>query len=198
MTSAIYQPEGTDPSLPHHRPLARLLLSASLAGLAVLLITGERSVRQAESSVVGWIAAGLLRLATVHSRFLPVVFVTMPAPPHYGTPYWVGMEVTPECTSAWLLAPLLGLAAVLAFGRRLTLRAVIIATAVTAGFLFAVNILRLTLILLAIHWWGYDGYKWSHEVYGSLVTIIGTCVGLGLFVLLVVRLSRRQLAPATD
>lgn len=195
MTAPMRGPLESDPTVPHDRPIVRLAVSVVLIGAAVTVIVAKRNVRQAESVVLGWLASDVFGLASVSNPLRPVVYVTMPAPDDFVSPYWIGLTVTPECSSAWLVAPLVGLAGVLAFGRRLALRAVVVATGITAGVLVVVNLVRLSLILLATHWWGESGYQWSHNVYGSLVAIVGVCGGLALFMVLVVRLSRRQLQP---
>jgi exosortase/archaeosortase family protein len=89
------------------------------------------------------------------------------------------------------------LGGVLVLGRRLTVHGVLIATAVTAAVLTVVNVLRLLVILVATHWWGLaGGYRWSHEVYGSLITVAGVCGGVALFLKLVVRYSHPRPLPS--
>jgi exosortase/archaeosortase family protein len=198
---SAYLALGSDPTQPHDRPIVRVVLAAGLIAFGIAVIVGERSVRHVESQVLGMLASGIFGVATSHASVHPVVFFHTPATgsvvaTSHATPgRWMGLEITPECTSAWLVAPLLFLAGLLVLGRRLTVHAVVVATAVTGGVLLAVNMVRLLMILLASHWWGLDGYHWTHEVYGSLVTVFGVCAGLALFVTLVIRLSRRQLAP---
>ncbi|MGQ0616535.1 MAG: archaeosortase/exosortase family protein [Acidimicrobiia bacterium] len=173
--------------------MSRRILSAGLLAAAALVLVLEATVRQAETAATAFLAGTVFGLDTFTSSLQPVLYVTTatdPAP-SWGD-VWVGLMVTRECTVAWLLAPLLLLSAVMARGRRLTVGAVAIAAAVAAAALVAVNLLRLLIIVLATHRWGMGtGYRWSHDVYGSLVGVLGVGLALVLFLITATRLSHR-------
>lgn len=174
-------------------PIRRSLLSAGLLSAGALVVVLEAAVRQAETGATAFLAGTVFGLETFTSSIQPVLYITTatdPAPT-WGE-VWVGLMVTRECTVAWLLAPLLVLAAVMARGRRLTVGAVAIAAAVAAAALVAVNLVRLLIIVLATHYWGMGtGYRWSHDVYGSVVGVVGVGLALALFLITATRLSNR-------
>lgn len=111
------------------------------------------------------------------------------------TPAMHGLRVTAECTSAFLVGPLLILAGlILASGRFGLLRA-LSATAVAGGILVLANQGRIVLIAWATAKWGVaDGYQWSHTVGGSVVVGVGVMLALVAFMIM---LSVRRKRTAT-
>ena len=109
------------------------------------------------------------------------------------------LRITTECTSAFLLGPLLLVGAlVAAAGRRFRLRRVLAATAICAAVAFGFNLLRLTMIAWATNNWGEQtGYEWSHVVAGSIVTIIGATTALAIFLIIVLSGGKRRRAACS-
>lgn len=167
---------------------ARLLAAGGLAAFAVGLLVTQGAVRRAEAWATSGLAEWLLRMDVIRVPERPIVLLDLPAEGSEA-PRWIGMLITPECTVALLLAPLLLLAAAMTLGRRLPIRSVVAATSVTVGTLVAVNLLRLVLIVGATHRWGMSAFRWSHEVYGALVSIGGICLAIVLFLKILTRLS---------
>jgi exosortase/archaeosortase family protein len=161
---------------------------------AALVVIHQAAFRDFEAWSVGGVAGHLLGVREVTNSGQPIIFTTLPS---HGALTWVGVLVTAECTAVWLIGPFLLLAGLLAQGRQLKVRAVVVATVVTAAALLVVNIVRLSVIVDATHLWGVNnGFKWSHEVYGSLITIVGVCLSLVLYFRLLIVLSRRATEPA--
>ena len=82
------------------------------------------------------------------------------------------------------------LAGTILIGRRLRLRRVAMAATATGVVLVTVNLVRLLLIVGSTNRWGMNAFRWSHEVYGSLVSIAGVAVAIALFLKLVGQPSR--------
>lgn len=170
----------------------RALVSVTLWSLAVMLIAGQSQVRRLEARVTGVVLRWVFGVDTLVSQLHPVVYVTTEPADNFVSPFWIGLTVTQECTVAWLLAPLLILSGLFVFGRRFAVRAVALAVLLTAVALSVVNVVRLVVIVMSTHLWGLDvGYRWSHDIYGSLITVFGVLLAAVLFVKLVIRLTKR-------
>jgi exosortase/archaeosortase family protein len=170
--------------------LARGGLSATFVILAGVLLAGQDHIRQAEAKATGALLSQITGFTSPVNQFKPVFYVPLPRGTA-GPASWIGLSVTPECTVAWLLAPFLMLCAALILGPRLRPRSAVIAMSITAAALVLVNLVRLSVIGLATHFWGMKaGYRWSHDVYGSIIAIVGICLAVVLFVKLAARLSR--------
>ena len=101
------------------------------------------------------------------------------------------VHLGPECTSAYLLVPLLLLTSVLvALLPRITRKA-LVALGFTALALVAVDQLRILALVGLVGWLGADtGYYLGHTLLGSLLSVLGGVAALVLFVWLTVRRER--------
>lgn len=115
------------------------------------------------------------------------------------TPAMHGLRVTAECTSAFLLGPLLILAGLILASGRFGLVRALSATAVAGAILVLANQGRIVLIAWATAKWGVEnGYQWSHTVGGSIVVGIGVALALVAFmIMLSARRKRRPTRRAT-
>jgi len=173
--------------------LSRLLVSLALLGAGVGLLLVQPQIRAMESLIASWVAINVLDMTIVHQAGTAVMYLTLPE--QGATTSWIGLEITPECTVALLIAPLIILSAGLVLGRRLSIRALLIATLVTAVLFVVVNLIRLLVIAGATHLWGLSAFRWTHEIYGSLISIVGVCLGIVVFLKLLNRLTTQIADP---
>ena len=100
----------------------------------------------------------------------------------------LGLHMTPECTSAFLLVPLVVVSAGLIALRPAITRRLLFSLAVAGITLIAVNQLRILTVANLVDWLGTDrGYYWGHTMVGSLVSVLGAAVALVLFLWLATR-----------
>ena len=101
-----------------------------------------------------------------------------------GSPGAFGLVITPDCSSALLIAPLCLLSVALLIPRKLAVDRVMKALMVAAVILVAGNLTRIGVIALAIRMAGIGtGYQVGHMVLGSLISI--TCIAVSLSLLTV-------------
>lgn len=93
-----------------------------------------------------------------------------------------GLTVTAECTSSYLVAPVLFIGGLMALGRRVSLNRVLIGVGLAASVLFALNLFRITMIAWATADYGSNGFTWSHEVLGSGITVVAYVLALTLLI----------------
>jgi exosortase/archaeosortase family protein len=170
-----------------HRPspLSLRLLIALLAAVVLLLVLGHRVYQSAEISV-----AGLL----LHLFSSSGVYVVADQQTVYfglGSPTPLGLTMTPECTSAFLLVPLVVVSAVLIGLRPAIARRVMASLGVAALVLIVVNQLRILTLAGLVGLLGTNtGYYWGHTMVGSLVSVFGGAIALVLFVWLATKQRR--------
>ena len=171
MTAALSQP------IRWHRALAVVLLL-----LAAGLIVFQRAYRTIEMTLAG----GLIRLFTSDG-----VYVATQRQSVYfglGGAHPFGLRMSPECTSAFLLLPLLLVGAVMIVLRPHITRQVLGALGIALVVLIIVNQLRLLMLVGMINWLGTDqGYYLGHTMFGSLISVFGGATALVLFVWLATR-----------
>jgi exosortase/archaeosortase family protein len=106
-----------------------------------------------------------------------------------GSPGAFGLVITPDCSSALLIAPLCLLGVVLLIPRKLAVDRVMKALMVAAVILVAGNLTRIGVIALAIRVARIStGYQVGHLIAGSLISII--CIALSLSLLTVIITAR--------
>jgi exosortase/archaeosortase family protein len=106
----------------------------------------------------------------------------------FGRPGAFGLEITPECSSAFLIAPIAIVAGALASRPRLPLTRILGAFLVAAGLLAIGNQVRVGLIAWLIETFGLrESYRWGHTIIGSLVSILFVAGALCVFAWIVVR-----------
>ncbi|MBM7772355.1 exosortase/archaeosortase family protein [Actinokineospora baliensis] len=163
-------------SLPVPRSTTKLI-AVPLLALAVALVIGNRLYRTAEMAL----ASGILRITTSSGVLLvperQTVYFGL------GSDTAFGLRMSPECTSAFLVLPLLVIAAVMIALRGRIAGRVLGALAVATAVVIAVNQLRVLTLVGLIDWLGTDqGYYWGHTFLGSMVSVIGGAAALVLFV----------------
>jgi exosortase/archaeosortase family protein len=163
----------------------QLLVVAFLLVTATSLIIGHRIYQGGEVELAG----ALLRLFTSSGVYVDVArqdvyFGLTSAEP-------LGLQMTPECTSAFLILPLVVIAAVLITLRPNITPRVMFSLVTATVTLIAVNQLRIMNLVFLVHWLGTDrGYYWGHTLLGSLVSVLGGAAALVLFVWLATRAPR--------
>jgi exosortase/archaeosortase family protein len=164
-----------------YNPGGRLFAIAVLAGIAVLVLVFQSQFRDLE--------------ATAAARLYSVVTPTLAAPRApivwfgLGAPGGFGLVITPDCSSALLIAPLCVLGIGLSIPRKLALRRVCAGLAVAAALLVTGNLARIGLIAVMIRLYGIGtGYQLGHLVLGSLLSVV--CIATSLTVLTLIITGR--------
>jgi hypothetical protein len=166
------------------------MAAAAVLGVVVLtLVIFEYQLRHAEADAAGGIY-GLVTPVLVATR-APIIWFGL------GTPGAFGLVITPDCSSALLVAPLCALGMVLMIPRKLAMHRVAKALSVAATVLVAGNLTRIGVIALAIRVAGIGtGYQVGHLVLGSLISIFCIAVSLGLLTAIITaRDGESLLAP---
>ncbi|MDQ3404224.1 MAG: exosortase P [Actinomycetota bacterium] len=163
------------------------ILVVTLAALALALIFGNRTYRTAEMAL----ASGILRLVTSSGVHLAPSRQTV----YFGLggdrPF--GLQMSPECTSAFLVLPLLVVGAIMIALRPRIAGRVLGALAIATVAVIVVNQLRILTLVGLIDWLGTDrGYHWGHTLLGSMVSVIGGAAALVLFVWLSTRKPKAE------
>jgi exosortase/archaeosortase family protein len=163
----------------------RFPLVIALGTLAVGLVLAERFCRELEVRLAG----GILEAVTTSGVYVAgdresVYFGLTGAAPF-------GLRMTPECSSVFLLLPLLLVTAVMVYFRPGNARRLFSALVISALAVILVNQLRILTIVGLVHYYGTDeGYYWGHTLLGSMVSVFGGAVSLVLFVWLATRKKR--------
>jgi exosortase/archaeosortase family protein len=168
----------------------RVLAGVALmtAGTATLVLQNRIRVFEADA-FASWANRAGTSFGPTHPM-ASIVFIRS------GPSSTTGLDITPECTSAFLIVPILILAGamVLLARRRSTFR-IIIAAACATIVLFAANQLRIALIAEFVRHWGMNqGYPIAHQVLGSFLTLAAAVTAYVLYFVFVCR--ERRPAPA--
>jgi exosortase/archaeosortase family protein len=160
---------------------SRLIPMAVLAGTAVLLVVFQNQFRDLEAVVAAHVCSVIT--PTLAASGAPIVWFGL------GTSNGFGLVITPDCSSALLLAPLCLLGVGLMVPRKLSLRRVWAGLAVAAALLVAGNMARIGLIAEMIHLYGLGtGYQLGHLVLGSLLSIV--CIATSMVALTLIVTGR--------
>jgi len=189
---ARHRQDGPDPALAR---LGAGVLALSLLAAAAALVCWHGAYRSLEVRL----AALLIRAVT--SSGVHTVPERQTVYFGLGTDYAIGLKITPECTSAFLVVPLLAVAAAMLWLRPRITRRVLIALGIGAAVLVLVNQFRvLTLVGLISNLGRHRGYYLGHTLLGSMVSVFGGAIALVIFVWLATRTPRaaraRQAAAA--
>src|SRR5439155_16716266 len=158
----------------------------AILALAVVLVLIERLYRVFEVELSG----GILRLITSSGVAVRADQETVYFGLTGNTP--LGLRMTPECSSVFLLLPLLLVTAVMLALRPANARRLFFSLAVSSFAVLAVNQLRVLMIVGLVNWFGPDtGYYWGHTLLGSMISVLGGATALVLFVWLATRKGRR-------
>jgi exosortase/archaeosortase family protein len=105
----------------------------------------------------------------------------------------LGLRMTPECSSAFMLLPLFLVTAVILYFRPRNAKRLFFSLAISAIVVILVNQARMLAIVGLVNWLGVDeGYYWGHTLLGSMVSVLGGAIALVLFVWLSTRKSRAE------
>lgn len=112
-----------------------------------------------------------------------------------GTEHAIGLRITAECTSAFLVVPLLLVAAAMIWLRPRITNQVLVSLAVATVALILVNQLRVLSLVSLVFTFGRErGYYLGHTLFGSMVSVFGGAAALVLFVWLATRQPRPRAA----
>ncbi|HEY2057848.1 MAG TPA: exosortase P [Amycolatopsis sp.] len=170
-------------------PLRLAVLAVVAVGVGLVLI--ERVYREFEVQLAGVI----LRVITSSGVYVAgnresVYFGLAGA-----TPF--GLRMTPECSSVFLLLPLLLVTAVMLYFRPGNARRLFFSLGISAIAVILVNQLRILTIVGLVNGLGTDeGYYWGHTLLGSMVSVFGGAVSLVLFVWLATRRTKAEKGAA--
>ncbi|MFE9746302.1 exosortase P [Saccharothrix saharensis] len=167
--------------VPRTERLNRVVVVALVAA-AVGLVVAHRAYRMVEIRLSG------LLLDAIGSAGVEVVAARQTVYFGLGSDSPLGLRMTPECTSAFLLVPLLAVGAVMIALRPRITRRVLVALAVAGGAVVVVNQVRVLTLVGLVRWLGVDtGYYWGHTLLGSMVSVFGGAAALVAFVWLATR-----------
>ncbi|HEY3608534.1 MAG TPA: exosortase P [Pseudonocardiaceae bacterium] len=167
------------------RPLSHRLLIALLLAVAVGLVLGHLAYQTAEVSLAGV----LLRLFSSSGVYVATGQQTVYF--GLGSAHPIGLTMTPECTSAFLLVPMIVVGALLIGLRPRIAGRVVLSLGVAAAVLIVVNQVRILTMAALVGLLGTDrGYYWGHTMVGSVVSVFGGAIALVLFVWLATRPGR--------
>ena len=156
----------------------RVMAMVLLGGIAAALMGFEFQFRHLEAYAAAHVYS--LVTPTIAASSAPIIWFGL------GSPGAFGLVITPDCSSALLIAPLCLLGVVLLIPRKLAVDRVMKALAVAAVILVAGNMTRIGVIALAIRVAGIGtGYQVGHLVLGSLISIICIAVSLSLLTLII-------------
>lgn len=166
------------------------VLAALLLAVAAALIVWQRAYRTGEM----FLAGGIIQLFSPDGVYVAARRQSV----YFGlgseTPF--GLRMSPECTSAFLLLPLLLVGAVMIVLRPRITRQVLVALGLAVVALVIVNQLRVLLLVGLIDWLGSGrGYYLGHTLFGSLVSVFGGAAALVMFAWLATRSRRTEPAP---
>ena len=157
--------------------MVRVTAIGVLAGVALVLIVLQYQVRRLEANAT----AHLYNLVTptVASSNSPVIWFGPKAPDGFG------LMITPDCSSALLIAPLCGLGMVLIRPHHPRVRRAAKALTAASAVVFAGNLIRVGVIALVIRVDGIGaGYQVGQLLLGSLISVV--CITLSLALLTVI------------
>jgi exosortase/archaeosortase family protein len=158
------------------RVLARCMAAALLA-MAVALVCWHAAYRAMEIRIAAVLIGALTSSGVYAAPQRQTVYFGL------GTGHAIGLRITPECTSAFLVVPLLAAAAAMLWLRPRIIGRVLAAAGVGTAVLVLVNQLRLLTLVVLISGFGRErGYYLGHTLLGSMVSVFGGAVALVVFV----------------
>jgi exosortase/archaeosortase family protein len=157
--------------------MVRVTAIGVLTGVALALIVLQYKVRRVEADATAHLS-NLVTPAAAESNS-PVIWFGR------GTPDGFGLMITPDCSSALLIAPLCGLGMVLIRPHNPPVRRAAKAVAAASALMVTGNLIRIGVIALVIRVDGIGaGYQVGQLVLGSLISVV--CIGLSLALLTVI------------
>jgi exosortase/archaeosortase family protein len=175
-----------------HRALAlltgipRTLAGGILIAAGALTMARQLDIRSFEANAfASWVNHAGPSFAPVYPM-ASIVYI------HSGPSSFQGLNITPECTSAFLIAPILLLAGAMALlARRRSIPRIITAATIATAVLLTANQLRIAMIAEFIRRWGMgEGYPIAHRVLGSLLILFAVVLAYVLYFAFVCREHR--------
>ncbi|GIH23268.1 hypothetical protein Aph01nite_15780 [Acrocarpospora phusangensis] len=169
--------------------IQRVLVLAALAVLLVLVLTKESVLRGWEAVIASTVVSVSAATETGANPFLAIVSFNRE------TGHPTGLQITPECTSAFLMVPLVIVTGLLIWLRRQGSFWPLLGLAVASLLLLATNQVRIVAVVLLIKGMGFSsGYYWGHTIVGSVISIFGIGLSLISYALLAIRSGRGRTA----
>jgi len=154
----------------------------SLGVVAAGLVLGERTYRTGEVMLTGVILRVISSDGVYVSTARQAVYFGL------GSDQPFGLRMAPECTSAFLLLPLIAIGIGMIALRPLVAHQVLFSLLIACSALIAVNQVRLVGLFGLIEVFGTkSGYYWGHTMLGSVISVLGGAAALVLFVWLATR-----------
>ncbi|WP_285585686.1 hypothetical protein [Herbidospora sp. NBRC 101105] len=164
----------------------RVGLSGVLGALLLAVLLIDDRMRGWEAVLASHVVAAVARTETAVNSVLAVMSF------NEETGDAVGLRISPECTSGFLIVPLLGVTILILWLSRRTSVWPLVALAVAVVLLFATNQVRILALVVLIKGLGFDpGYYWGHTMVGSMISVFGIGAALVAYVLLTMRGVRR-------
>ena len=162
-----------------------------LAIAGALLLAKELIFRLLESHLQAWLLdttiASAVDVGTIPGR--PSFMFTAP-----GEKGWFCIEITPECSIAFYLVPIIFATALLALAPRIPLARLLAVLGLSLALIVVLNQVRLWFISYAFQAHGHSAYEFVHGPAGSALMICGLVGVLTMFLRLLIRRPRRRTA----
>lgn len=162
--------------------------AALCAAGAVVVYARQAAYRGVEARIEAFL---INELTSVHTLAVPQTSTVFTGLGEYtgmggytvvGTGPVMGFTITPECSSAVLVAGFLALTAVALTVRRWSWSAVWAALGVAVAVVVAANLIRLSVVIGSTRVWNDSGYEWSHVYVGTFITLFGLIIALIAYV----------------
>ncbi len=148
-----------------------------LVAAAVALVTFQQSFRHLEVVIASHLFSG--GAVTTYAGPDDMVVFMLPGARGFA------LEITPECTSAFLIAPFAVIGAAMLLRRRIDPARVLLGISLAAVLLLLANQLRVGVIAGLVVAFGLEqGYQWGHLILGSLISVVflGLSAAIVIFV----------------
>lgn len=158
-----------------------VMAALAAASVSAIVLKEAPAVRMFEAWLSGRVVPLLTGISAGSTVGTPVVWFAT------GPHRYLGMLITSECTVDALIVPFTAVTAWVAWNRVRLLRP-LFGLAVAVTLLFAMNQLRLLLIVVLTVRFGYPGgFYWGHTLIGSLITVFGFVLIFVIYALIAVR-----------
>lgn len=163
-------------SLPDSSRFPGRVVVLAVVAVAVGLVLAERLYRVFEVQLAG----AILRVVTTSGVFVASERETVYFGLSGDAP--LGLRMTPECSSVFMLLPLFLVTAVMVYFRPGNAKRIFSSLVVSAIVVILVNQARMLAIVGLVNRFGVDeGYYWGHTLLGSMVSVLGGAIALVLF-----------------
>lgn len=161
----------------------RWFIWAASAAIVACLALSFHGAQVIEAQANGWLVAHAFGLNTLTAGGQPTIYFFQASPGHGVSGGLAALVVTPECSVLLMLIPLMALFGLLLGLGRLKNRNLLLATAVAAVIMIAINQLRLAMIIGFIRLFGFPrGYPISHIYIGSVFAVFGFALAIFVFI----------------